>query len=178
VTPRLRRLDADFNRVMIEFMDHPMVHVEPLGPVPPERYHVSYDVPGARWDEATDGPMRCDHFEVLITLTQDYPRREPVCTMLSPVFHPNIGEKYGIDDYICINDVWTPTQELFQVVAKVGEILQYQTYNVDSPLDTLAARWAMDYPELLPLGDVTLYQGEAPVVLGDEYDGDDEDGAT
>lgn len=167
--PRLRRLQADYDRLLVEFYEHPYVAIQPLGSLPPERYRVTYKLQGAIWDEEREVPKRVTEHVVLITLTDDYPRHEPVCVVESGHFHPNIGEKYGIPNYICIGDVWSPTQELWQTVAKIGEMLQYRIYNVDSPLNPLAARWAMDWEdEYLPLGDRDLLQPEIDINLGDE----------
>src|SRR4051812_39723013 len=46
VTPRLRRLTADFEAILKAFGGHPYVLVTPTSPPPPERYRVIYNVPG------------------------------------------------------------------------------------------------------------------------------------
>ena len=46
--PRLRRLQADYAQLTAAFAGHPAVRVEPLGPMPPERYRILYAVAGLR----------------------------------------------------------------------------------------------------------------------------------
>lgn len=168
--PRLRRLAADYQRLQEEFYDHPRVHIEPIGPQPPERYRITYDVTSAVWDAERSVPVKAYRHVVLVTLPSDYPRHEPVCVVESGHFHPNIGEKYGIADYICIADVWSPTQELWETVAKIGDILQFKICNPKNPLDSLAARWAMDNEDLLPLSDEPMFQSDVPIVIGNAQD--------
>src|SRR4051794_13391392 len=101
-TPRMRRLAADYQRLLVEFYEHPLVHIDALGTAPPERYRVTYRVEGAVWDAERGLPVRAHEHTVLITLNDGYPRKEPECVVESGHFHPNIGLKYGVPDYICI----------------------------------------------------------------------------
>ena len=39
---------------------------------------------------------------------------------------------------------------------EIGEMLQWQKYNVQSPLNAIAADWAVKNVENLPVGDVEL----------------------
>ncbi len=166
--PRLRRLQADYESLLRVYYEHPAVSIEPLTPAPPDRYRIVYRVAGATWDAERGVPVRVHEHHVLLVLPEDYPRHEPVFVVESGHFHPNIGEKYGMPDYVCIGDVWTPTQEIWQIVAKVGEMLQYRIYNVNSPLNPLAARWAMDNEDLLPLGGLDIYLPEIDLCFGPE----------
>ncbi len=157
--PRLRRLAADYESVRTEFSGHPHAHVTPLGPNrPPEAYRVVYRVPGLRLEG--DQPVAVDHHQVEIRLPLDYPREKPLCTPLTPVFHPNIKH------YYCIQDYWAAGQSLVDTIAKVADMIQYRIYNPASPLDAIAARWAMQHPELFPIGNVVLGSPEVTVVIG------------
>jgi predicted Zn finger-like uncharacterized protein len=71
--------------------------------------------------------------------------------MLSPVFHPNIAPHA-----ICVGDHWSPGESLQSIVARIGEMLAYQSYNVKSPLNGEAARWVAQNEDRLPLDDVSL----------------------
>jgi hypothetical protein len=84
--------------------------------------------------------------------------------MQTPVFHPNFGPNPG--DEICIGDFWTPAQTLVDIVAKIGEMLQFQNYNVRSPLNAVAARWVAQNEGIFPVGDVDLFQAEPEISLG------------
>lgn len=158
-SPRLRRLAADFESVRAEFSGHPHVHVVPLGPNrPPEAYRITFRVRGLRLEGAQ--PIPIDHHEVEVHLPLGYPREKPLCTPLTPVFHPNIKE------YYCIQDYWAAGQPLVDTIAKIADMIQYRVYNPASPLDALAAQWARQNASLFPIGQVALFAPEVEVVLG------------
>lgn len=157
--PRLRRLAADYEAVRSEFSGHPHVHIAPLGPQrPPEAYRVTYRVRGLRLDGSQ--PVVADEHLVEVRLPIGYPRDKPYCTPLSPVFHPNIK------DYYCIQDYWAAGQSLVDTIAKIADMIQYRIYNVGSPLDAIAARWASENSAQFPLGNVTLGTPEVAIRLG------------
>lgn len=157
--PRLRRLAADYEAVRAEFSGHPNVHVVPLGPQrPPEAYRVTFRVRGLRLDGTQ--PVAVDSHDVEVRLPIGYPREKPLCTPLTPVFHPNIKE------YYCLQDYWAAGQALADTIAKIADMIQYRVYNTASPLDALAARWASQNANLFPLGNVTLGTPEVAITLG------------
>lgn len=161
--PRARRLLADAELMKTEFAGHPHISVEPLGWEPPEQYRVTYHLVGARPDPNTGQPVTADTHVIVITLPANYPREKPYSTAETPVFHPNFGPNVG--DEICIGDYWTPTQTLVDIVVKVGEMLQYREYNVRSPLNAVAARWAAQNEGIFPLGHIGLFQAEPEIEL-------------
>ena len=71
--------------------------------------------------------------------------------MLTPVFHPNIAPHA-----ICIGDHWSAGESLQSLVARIGEILTYQSYNTKSPLNGEAARWIDGNIDRLPLETVNM----------------------
>ena len=66
--------------------------------------------------------------------------------MLTPVFHPNIAPHA-----ICIGDHWNAGEPLWSMVARIGEMIAYQSYNTKSPLNGEAARWVESNQDKLPL---------------------------
>ncbi len=104
--------------------------------------------------------MEVDRHEVKIRLPLGYPREKPLCTPLTPIFHPNIK------DYYCIQDYWAKSQPLIDTIAKIADMIQYRTYNPASPLDALAARWSMQHPESFPIGSVAVGAPEVAVAIG------------
>ena len=158
VSPRQRRVLADWEAIRAEYSGHPAITVEPVGPAPPEEYVVTYRVSGLRREG--DRPILAEEHEVRIQLPLDYPRQAPYCTPITPVFHPNIAE------HVCIGDYWAAGERLVDVIAKVGEMLQYRLFNVNNPLDTVAAEYARENPELFPVGNVELGAPEIEIVTG------------
>jgi predicted Zn finger-like uncharacterized protein len=81
--------------------------------------------------------------------------------MLSPVFHPNIAPHA-----ICVGDHWGAGESLQSIVARIGEMLAYQSYNVKSPLNGEAARWVEENKHRLPLDGVSLLVEENGAAAG------------
>lgn len=105
---------------------------------PPEIYHLMMTVPGL----AVDGHQlvvrnlhRCD-----IYLHLDYPRRPPVVTWLTPIFHPNI---LGPDRNggVCLGS-WGAAESLADLCVRLGEIVAYRSLNPADALNLEAAGWA------------------------------------
>lgn len=150
---RLRRLRADYERVMAVFAQHPYVRVVGTEGDPPEKYTFELRVRGlvARDESENLQPAMIHRAEVFLPL--DYPRRPPFARMVTPVFHPNIDPQK-----ICIGDHWSAGQSLAQMVARIAEMICFQSYNVKSPLNAKAAAWAEQNEGRLPLqkGDLSV----------------------
>ena len=151
---------ADYELIRNEFTGHPLIEVQPAGGYPPERYIVTYRVPGVQTIDQNAMPVIGNHHVAEIYLHQGYPREKPKCVLRTPIFHPNFGS------YICIADHWAPGETLADIIVHIGRMIQYQTYNPQSPLNGLAARWARDHGHLLPVGNESLYQPEPEITLG------------
>ena len=156
---RLRRLQADWQKVQAEFTGHPYITVEPIGPAnPPDRYRVTYRVKGL-WRDAQGNIRVRDVHRAEIYLHTDYPREKPKCVMLDPVWHPNFGS------YICIGDHWAAGETLVDVIYQIGEMLTYQEYNPKSPLNAEAARWSELNRNRFPLQNIPLRQPDIEITL-------------
>lgn len=127
------------------FAGHPNIQISAIGALPPERYRILYKVPGLTLS-ADKRPTRTVQTVVDVYLPPTYPREKPYLTTMTPVFHPNFGA------HVCIADYWSPSQTLVDIVVQVGDLLQWRTYNVRSPLNAVAARWAADNQSQLPVG--------------------------
>jgi len=158
-SPRLRRLMADYQLILNEFTGHPTIDVQAASGYPPEKYIITYRVRGVRALDRHDMPIISEHHVAEIYLHRGYPREKPKSVLRTPIFHPNFGA------YICIADHWAPGETLVDVIVHIGRMIQYQTYNPDSPLDGLAARWARAHEYLFPVGREPLYQPEPDIQL-------------
>jgi ubiquitin-protein ligase len=153
MNPRLRRLQADYERVAAAFNGHPHIQLVQIEGNPPEKYTFEFMldglVPGPGGSFAVGTVHRAEIF-----LPLDYPRRPPFCRMVTPVFHPNIDPQK-----ICIGDHWSAGQSLAQMVVHIAEMIAYQSYNVKSPLNAEAAVWAEQNMDKLPLHKADLSAG-------------------
>jgi ubiquitin-protein ligase/DNA-directed RNA polymerase subunit RPC12/RpoP len=136
VPMRTRRLRADAEAMTTAFANFESIRVLPLAGDPPEVYQVDYRVEGLQRGPDKKPVPRADH-RIEIHLTSEYPRLAPKCKMITPVFHPNIDPAT-----ICVGDHWTAGERLVDLVIRIGEMLAYQAYNIQSPLDGEAAMWA------------------------------------
>lgn len=158
LNPRLRRLQSDFELVRDVFSGHPHVTVNPVGTrLPPETYRIEYRLRGLYLNG--EQPEFRDVHEVELMLPRRYPAEKPYAVPTTPIFHPNIRE------YFCIADYWAAGTTLVDVIAKMGDMIQWRIYNIASPLDGIAARWAaqQEGSDLLPIGNVDLGVAEVEV---------------
>jgi LSD1 subclass zinc finger protein len=153
-TVRLRRLQADYDILQAFLVQQPRIRLIQAQGAPPERYQLEYQVKGLR--EVDDQLQTVANHIVEIALPMSYPRLPPQCRMLTPVFHPNIAPHA-----ICIGDHWSAGEPLWSMVARIGEMITYQSYNTKSPLNGEAARWVEGHQHELPL-DRTSFMLDEP----------------
>lgn len=157
-----------------EFSDHPYISFE-YDPeqLPPERYIVHFkNLKGLRLTsnsgkENKELEIIKDH-SIEIYLHSDYPRLKPQSNILTEIFHPNFRMAAPHD--ICIGDYWASGETLVDIIYQVGDMITYQSYNVTSPLNGIAAKWAKENLNLFPVDPVNLRQGEVQVNLLENND--------
>lgn len=165
----MRRLAADAQQMRTEFAGHPQIDVTPLGFEPAEAYRVTYRLTGVALDPQGQ-PEYVHVHHVHVQLPATYPRSKPLFRMETPIFHPNFGSRVG--EEVCIGDYWSPAQSLADIVVTIGEMIQYQRYNVRSPLNAVAARWVAENESVFPVGAVPLFQAEPEISVGTRSGGE------
>lgn len=148
-TVRLRRLTSDHERLAAYAKRHPRLQIIQAEGEPPERYQLEYRINSLRQADQELKEVKSHLVEIL--LPRNYPRTPPQCRMLTPIFHPNIAPHA-----ICIGDHWSAGASLDSVVARIGEMIAYQSYNTKSPLNGEAARWVDQNLHRLPLDPVSM----------------------
>jgi len=155
MTVRIRRLGADFQQVSEALAGHPSISILNVHGNPPDRYQIQYKIKSlieTVEGEIVEGVEHTAEFY----LTLSYPRQAPQCRMLTPVFHPNIAPHA-----VCIGDHWAAGESLLHLIIRVGEMLAFQSYNIKSPLNGSAARWAEEHINELPTDDRDLTPGSS-----------------
>src|SRR5262245_38984445 len=149
---RIRRLRADYERITATFNEHPYIHLVATEGDPPEKYTFEFRVNGLTESDDPKNLLSQSVHRSEVFLPLDYPRRPPFARMITPVFHPNIDPQK-----ICVGDHWSAGQSLAQLIARIAEMICFQSYNVKSPLNAKAAAWAEQNSTRLPLqtGDLT-----------------------
>ncbi len=155
---RNRRLTADHNGIVETFSQHPYIKVQAVEGNPPIRYLVTYNIKGIHWDKRLQRPVESNFHQAQIYLHRDYPRVKPRCIMNTEIFHPNFG------DWICVGDYWAAGEKLSDIIIQIGQMIQYQKYNPRSPVNVVAARWAVENSRLFPLDQLDLYLPEPEAI--------------
>lgn len=173
MSPRQRRIRSDFEKIKAEFGKHPFIKIEyeTNEDETPERYFVNYTgIKGIRLGKESTPEKKVveiiDRHRMEIYLHLDYPRLKPQCYMLTDIFHPNFRMASPHD--VCIGDYWASGETITDIIYQVGEMIQYQNYNVTSPLNGIAAKWARENPGMLPVDNKNLYTAEPEIDLEDD----------
>lgn len=144
-SPRTRRLMLDEETLQRLLQDWPLIQITGKAGMPPEIYRFTYNLRGL-YVSGSGEILERDSHVLEVNLTLGYPRRAPQCRMLTPVFHPNFD-----DSMVCIGDFWAASEGLDQLIVRIGRMIAYQEYNTRSPLNGLAAKWAAQNSNLLPV---------------------------
>ncbi len=145
LSPRIRRLKLDYDTLIQRFANWPLIQVSGTAGMPPEVYRITFQIKGLYVSQTGEIQERDTH-QLEVNLSLGYPRRAPQCRMMAPVFHPNFDE-----GSVCIGDFWAASEGLDDLIVRIGRMIAYQEYNSKSPLNGLAAKWATQHPELLPI---------------------------
>jgi ubiquitin-protein ligase len=149
-SPRIRRLIADEQALEQRLRDWPRIRITGKAGVPPEIYRFTYNIRGLYVAGSGEILERDTHL-LEVNLSLGYPRRAPQCRMLTPVFHPNFD-----DSMVCIGDFWAASEGLDDLIIRIGRMIAYQEFNTKSPLNGLAAKWAAQNSNLLPVDARTI----------------------
>lgn len=141
---------ADEQALELRLHNWPRIRITGKAGMPPEIYRFTYNLRGLY--VAGSGEILERETHVLeVNLSLGYPRRAPQCRMLTPVFHPNFD-----DSMVCIGDFWAASEGLDDLIIRIGRMIAYQEYNTKSPLNGLAAKWAAQNTNLLPVDSRTI----------------------
>lgn len=137
MTPRERRLLSDL-RQMEELASSDEIAFRAEGS-PPEKYEVMLSVPGLARNKDGQLVVRRLH-RCALYLHRDYPRRPPVVTWLTPVFHPNLLPP-NRNGGVCIGS-WSAAESLADLCIRLRDLVSYRSLNFHDALDAEAGLWA------------------------------------
>lgn len=143
---RLKRLQADYDRICTLFSGKGKIKLLKTIGTPPEKYQFELCIGGLEKELETGEIKFRNSFIVEIVLTSTYPRMAPQCKMLTPVFHPNIAPHA-----ICIGDHWSAGESISNMLIRIAEMITGQSYNLQSPLNGEAAKWYHENMDKLPI---------------------------
>jgi serine/threonine protein kinase len=133
-----RRLRAEYDKVMQRYGQHPNVKIETASN-PPMVYTVTFRLKGLVG--RVNGQLQFANEHVLrITIPQGYPQtRMPMADMLTPTYHPNI-DPFGM---VCIGSGYYMAETIADVIAKVGNYLQYREFGLGHPFRGEIRDWIL-----------------------------------
>ena len=137
MTPRERRLLSDL-RQMEELAGNGEVAFRAEGS-PPESYEVMFSVAGLARNRDGHLVVRRLH-RCTLYLHRDYPRRPPVITWLTPIFHPNLLPPHR-NGGVCIGS-WSAAESLADLCVRLSDLVSYRSLNFQDALDAEAGLWA------------------------------------
>ena len=153
---RAARVVADYKLITSVFKEHPHISIKEVFGAPPERYHFQYRIDGLE-KAANAIEVKAEHI-VEVLLPPAYPEVAPVCTRITPLFHPNIS-----DSAIDVSKFWRPGSPLADLIVVIGEMICLQKYDTQNPLSGEAAKWADRNRSMLPLCKDDLRYVQPPV---------------
>ena len=108
---------------------------------PPETYHVMLSAPGIAVAGERLIVRKLHRFDLY--LHREYPRRPPVVTWLTPIFHPNIlgPERHG---GVCIGN-WSSAETVADLCVRLDALVRYRAFNAGDALDRTAATWTVEH---------------------------------
>lgn len=143
----LKRLKSEFIEIDKYFAKTPYIFVLPNDKEPPDEYIVIYKANGVG---KRDGQwIKVNKHIVHIYLSHNFFEVGPTATFKTPHYHPNI---YPNSNKFCaFASSFRAGESLTEYILRLGEVLQFKTYNLDSPANKEAAKWAKQSPHMFPL---------------------------
>jgi ubiquitin-protein ligase len=157
-----RRLENDYLELREAFDGDPKVKIIPLGTAPFDKYRIAFIGVESLRQNQNGQPMLVMQTVVDLELPAAYPKMPPIARTAAGdiVFHPNFNA-----EKICIADFWSPGFRIVDVVIKIGNMLQYLDYNIQSPLSAIAAQWTQEHLAELPLANHVFGPGSTEVTF-------------
>lgn len=152
--PRLTRLQDDHRRLTALAQSNRSIEILRIVGNPPEQYTLKLRCKGIARLDGRSRPQYAYEHQLRIVLSKEYPRNPPGFFMLTPIWHPNIGSS-NTEALVCIGDLgnhgYAPSMRLDDLVLRIMQMIRYENYGVDRPLNGLAAEWAKQNKALFPL---------------------------
>lgn len=166
-TPRVRRLQSDYKKLVELANRSPFVEIRETEGTPPERYLLALRCGGISKLNSENKPVFANLFLLTIQLHHGYPSKAPIFEVVAeqtPIYHPNIGA----GGLVCIGDTadhgWSPALSLDDVVIRIIQMIRYENVGFESPLNMFANEWAQKNTHLFPLDTTQIITDDELVI--------------
>ncbi|MBK6622501.1 MAG: hypothetical protein IPH04_19485 [Saprospirales bacterium] len=128
----------------------------------PVVYHVHYHIRSIVGIDENENPIYGNHHICEISIPPTYPLQPCKIYFITDVWHPNVKADGKFKGKICGNTTnFGRSYDLFQLVLRIGEILQYKNYHAEHtppfPEDARVGKWVTEFAE--PKGIVNQNKG-------------------
>lgn len=128
----------------------------------PEKYLIRYSCQGLAKLEEKEEPKETSQHIMQVIFGWHYPSEPPLFVWHTPLWHPNIHLPA-----ICIEGRrFSFGLMLADIILEIGRMVQYQSYNLYSPLDKEAAEWAAKNLDQFPIDKRDILDRRKTVITG------------
>lgn len=140
-------MQKEYEEIRQKFAKTKYIRVIPNDKDPPDEYVIVYDVVGAGMKNGQ--MMEVQQHIVHIYLPHNFLEIGPATTFRTPHYHPNI---YPNSNKFCaFAGSYRAGESLSDFIFRLGEVIQYKNFNLDSPANRDAANWAKFKKTMFPL---------------------------
>lgn len=140
-----KQLETIQQDIGTRFADMPTITVSPAGGDPPEKYEVTYTVPGLIKDEDNQ-ITESDNHTIIIEIPFGFPHFPPSCKPASATFHPDFDSAA-----ICLGNYWTSETTLPDLIIHIGRMISGDFYTTENAFNDEAAVWYQEHAAQFPL---------------------------
>lgn len=166
--PHIRRLQVEYQRMIDLSARSPYVTLLHTEGNPPDVYELGLKCRGITSIDPYGNPCFSSDHRLKVELPADYPRHAPIFTMLTPIWHPNIGAGGSV----CIGDAgdhgFAPSMPLDDIIVRIIQIIRYQNIGLNSAFNLLAKNWAEKNLGLFPLESDQIVLEDLQIKLWDD----------
>jgi len=138
--PRTHRLIKEYeNLVKLKNKSGGMFNLRVLNRIYTEYELEFYGIEGLYIDGKMIRKLR--NHKAIMTLPAEFPLKMPHVKWITPIFHPNIA----VGGDVCMGTEWTPMKSLRDIVIELADMIQFRSYNLDSPYNNIAKSWAQQH---------------------------------
>lgn len=140
----MRRLEVDYRRILnlISESQGRIEIVETVGQ-PPDVYVFKFRCQTIVYIDIDGQPIWSNETLVKITLHERYPIWPAMTEVISPMFHPQVK-----NNSLCAG--WSNAQGGLDILVEgLFQIVAFHNYSLVSPLNSEAARWYSEHPEII-----------------------------
>ena len=132
-----------FSQINAQFSSHKKISVIPVKGDPPNRYEITYTVPGLT---LVDGEqiLKPDHV-VELTIPFGFPHFPPSCKAKRDIFHPDFDP-----GAICLGEFWDQEHTVPELIIHIGRMINGEFYSTTNAFNEAAAIWYTQNQEKLP----------------------------